>query len=110
MLFASNFILNKAINTAQFTIYPYLHCSVNNYSVYDQARTVTFPDVDLAKIETNLSMVAGNFLEIYEKPNSWNCVATCFFIDTGHNILDYVEKIWNILKPGGIWINMGKQK
>lgn len=38
----------------------------------------------------------------------WDCVATCFFIDTAHNVLDYIETIWNILKPGGVWINLGK--
>lgn len=35
-------------------------------------------------------------------------MATCFFIDTAHNILDYVETIWKILKPGGVWINLGE--
>lgn len=40
--------------------------------------------------------------------DSWDCVATCFFIDTAHNVLDYVETIWKILKPGGVWINLGE--
>lgn len=39
---------------------------------------------------------------------SWDCVATCFFIDTAHNVLEYVETIWKILKPGGVWINLGE--
>lgn len=52
-------------------------------------------------------MVAGDFLEVYTEPDSWDCVATCFFIDTAHNVLDYLETIWKILKPGGVWINLG---
>lgn len=52
-------------------------------------------------------MVAGDFLEVYNEPDSWDCVATCFFIDTAHNVLDYVETIWKILKPGGVWVNLG---
>lgn len=40
----------------------------------------------------------------------WDCVSTCFFIDTAHNVLDYIETIWNILKPGGVWINLGKSQ
>lgn len=32
---------------------------------------------------------------------------TVFFIDTAHNIIEYVETIYNCLKPGGIWINLG---
>lgn len=39
---------------------------------------------------------------------SWDCVATCFFIDTAHNVIEYVETIWKILKPGGVWINLGE--
>ena len=40
--------------------------------------------------------------------DSWDCIATVFFIDTAHNILKYIETIWNILKPGGYWINVGE--
>ena len=32
---------------------------------------------------------------------------TCYFIDTAHNVIDYMEKIWDILTPGGYWINFG---
>lgn len=42
-------------------------------------------------------------------PVSWDCVATCFFIDTAHNVIEYVETIWKILKPGGVWINLGER-
>ena len=39
--------------------------------------------------------------------DDWDCVATCFFIDTAHNVIEYVERMWKILKPGGVWINFG---
>jgi carnosine N-methyltransferase len=39
--------------------------------------------------------------------DDWDCVTTCFFIDTAHNIIEYVERLWQILKPGGVWINFG---
>ncbi|KAM8793109.1 carnosine N-methyltransferase isoform 2-T2 [Eudromia elegans] len=39
--------------------------------------------------------------------DTWDCIATCFFIDTAHNVIDYIDTIWKILKPGGIWINVG---
>uniref|UniRef100_A0AAZ3S6V1 carnosine N-methyltransferase n=1 Tax=Oncorhynchus tshawytscha TaxID=74940 RepID=A0AAZ3S6V1_ONCTS len=45
---------------------------------------------------SDFSMVAGVFTE----PNTWDCVATCFFINTAHNVIDYVETIWNFLKSG----------
>lgn len=37
----------------------------------------------------------------------WDCIVTCYFIDTAHNIIDYIETISKILKNGGIWINFG---
>ena len=40
--------------------------------------------------------------------DTFDCVATVFFIDTAHCIISYIETIFNILKPGGYWINLGK--
>ena len=39
--------------------------------------------------------------------DSWDCVITSFFIDTAHNVIDYIECINRILVPGGVWINLG---
>lgn len=41
--------------------------------------------------------------------DAWNCVATVFFLDTAHNVIDYIETIYKILQPGGCWINLGKK-
>jgi len=38
----------------------------------------------------------------------WNAVCTTFFLDTAHNIIDYIENIYRILQPGGYWLNFGK--
>ena len=43
----------------------------------------------------------------YNLLDEWDSVVTCFFIDTAHNVIEYVEKIWSILKPNGYWINFG---
>ncbi len=53
-------------------------------------------------------MVAGEFVEVYCKSiEEWDCVATCYFIDTAHNIIEYIRTIHNTLKKNGIWINLG---
>jgi carnosine N-methyltransferase len=39
--------------------------------------------------------------------DSWDVVATCFFIDTAHNIVEYLQTIYSILRKGGIWVNIG---
>jgi carnosine N-methyltransferase len=34
-------------------------------------------------------------------------VVTCYFIDTANNVLDYITTIFNALKSGGVWVNLG---
>jgi carnosine N-methyltransferase len=57
-----------------------------------------------------MSMIAGDFIQVYDQAsqhNQWDCVCTCFFIDCANNIIDFIEIIHKILKPGGVWINLG---
>ncbi|XP_034025688.1 carnosine N-methyltransferase [Thalassophryne amazonica] len=109
MLFSSNFVLNRCVKVNSLTLYPWIHQFSNNRKSSDQTRPVSFPDVNPQSLppDSDFSMVAGDFLEVYTESDSWDCVATCFFIDTAHNVLEYVDTIWKILKPGGVWINLG---
>lgn len=47
------------------------------------------------------------FHQVYTDDNHWDCVATCFFIDCANNVVQFIETIYKILKPGGVWINLG---
>ncbi|ESO98875.1 hypothetical protein LOTGIDRAFT_158828 [Lottia gigantea] len=109
MLIASHFVLNKCCNKNSFTIYPWIHEWTNNKSHDHQTAPVTFPDVCPSEGPPlkNFSMAAGDFLEVYTDKEVFDCVASVFFIDTAHNIIAYIEKIYHILKPGGYWINLG---
>ena len=94
----------------QYKVYPYANNWCNNLKFSDQTREICFPDISPFKFSNELeqfTMTAGDFLEIYNEDNEWNCVVTSFFIDTAHNVIDYIEKIWKILKPDGYWINFG---
>lgn len=58
----------------------------------------------------DFSMVAGEFIEVYSKPEhdgAWDCLVTCFFLDTAHNVIEYIERISKLLRKGGLWINIG---
>lgn len=48
-----------------------------------------------------------NLFQVYTEDNHWDCIATCFFIDCANNVVQFIETIYNILKPGGVWINLG---
>ncbi|XP_042897926.1 carnosine N-methyltransferase isoform X2 [Parasteatoda tepidariorum] len=95
--------------TDLYKIYPWVHQYFNNLKSDDQVQMVRFPDVNPCDIPSKLdfSMAAGSFIEIYKESDAWDCIATCFFLDTANNIIDYIETTWNILKPGGYWINLG---
>ncbi|KAM4745153.1 carnosine N-methyltransferase [Anableps anableps] len=109
MLFSSNFVLNRCEEENALTLYPWIHQFSNNKKSSDQTRPIRFPDVNPQSLplNTDFSMVAGDFVEVYSESGCWDCVATCFFIDTANNVLEYVDTIWKILKPGGVWINLG---
>lgn len=110
MLFVANFILNKIDSINVFTFYPWVSHFSNNLQSNHQILPIKFPDVNPATIskDVDFSMVAGSFIEIFnQQKNQFDCVVTCFFLDTAQNIVAYIETIWNILKIGGIWINFG---
>ena len=97
------------------TSYPSIICStypcVHNRSVgfFIFHAQVVIPDVT-PQLTSNISfsMAAGDFLDIYRNvAESWDCVAMCFFLDTAHNVVEYIELVYNILKPGGYFINFG---
>lgn len=55
-------------------------------------------------------MAAGSFTEIYSTPDQkeqWHGIVTCFFMDTAPVVIDYIETIWHMLKPGAVWVNLG---
>ncbi|XP_024401463.1 uncharacterized protein [Physcomitrium patens] len=112
MLICSSFILNQTDQPLEWALHPWMHSNCNSLSDNDQLRAVYIPDLHpgSAGITEGFSMCAGDFVEVYSHPSqagAWDAVATCFFIDTAHNIVEYLEVIALCLKPGGIWINLG---
>lgn len=112
MMICSSFILNHCQTAGEWTIYPWIHSNCNSLSDSDQLRPVTIPDIHPASagITEGFSMCGGDFVEVYSDPGqkgAWDAVVTCFFIDTAHNIVEYIEIISKILKDGGVWINLG---
>jgi len=107
MLLIANFILNRNQGVNSHKIYPWLLNFSNNFNSQDQFQEYSVPDVDTSVRGGNLSMCAGDFLEIYTEYGTFEAVVTCFFLDTAKNVIEYIEHIYNLLKPNGIWINLG---
>ncbi|KAI3523917.1 hypothetical protein L1887_02430 [Cichorium endivia] len=112
MMICSSFILNQTQVVGEWTIHPWIHSNCNSLSDADQLRPVSIPDIHPASagITEGFSMCGGDFVEVYSDPSqvgAWDSVVTCFFLDTAHNIVEYIEIISKILKDGGVWINLG---
>ncbi|KAL7131936.1 hypothetical protein ABFS83_12G038400 [Erythranthe nasuta] len=112
MMICSSFILNHSQVADEWMIYPWIHSNCNSLSDSDQLRAVSVPDIHPASagITEGFSMCGGDFVEVYNDPSQvgvWDAVVTCFFLDTAHNIVEYIEIISRILKEGGVWINLG---
>ncbi|KAH9737302.1 N2227 domain-containing protein [Citrus sinensis] len=107
MMICSSFILNHTETAGEWNIYPWIHSNCNSLSDSDQLRPVSIPDIHPASagITEGFSMCGGDFVEVYSDPSqvgAWDAVVTCFFIDTAHNIVEYIEIISRILKDGGV--------
>jgi carnosine N-methyltransferase len=111
MLLAANFVLNAGMrDLGSVEVHPWVLQTCNARSRADQMRGCTVPDTPPWALpdRSNLSMVAGDFLEVYrEQVSCWDCVLTLFFIDTAHNFCHYLTKIDELLVPGGAWVNLG---
>lgn len=108
MLFTSNYIINGGHACNSKRIYPWITQFSNNLTYADQSACVRLPDVDTFGFDSpRFTTVAGCFLDVYREADMWDSVVTCFFIDTANNFIDYIRRIFMILKPGGIWINLG---
>lgn len=112
MLIASNYLLNCTTKIDQHQITPFMHSLSNHKSRESMLRKVSVPDVVPSEVlnNANFSMAAGEFIECFgnqESKSSFDCIVTCFFLDTAHNIVEYIETIENLLKPRGFWINLG---
>lgn len=107
---AAFWMILRTKKVEEFTVYPWIHQLSNVRSAEEQLRGVKIPDVwpgSLPK-DAQFGCAAGDFLEIArDQEEEWDAVVTCFFMDTANNIIDYMEAIWSILKPGSYWINIG---
>ncbi|KAJ5925915.1 hypothetical protein N7454_007425 [Penicillium verhagenii] len=119
-LLASSWVLNHTAGPEAHALHPFaLHFS-NLKSRAQQLRSVMIPDVQagmaIASAASNgsiggsMSMCSGDFVVLYKKPDqleTFDAVATVFFIDTAPNLIRYIEAIRYCLKPNGLWTNVG---
>lgn len=112
MLAASNHLLNHTESIGQYEIAPFVHSFSNHFSDKDMLRRVDVPDIVPSETlkDASFSMATGEFVESFggaDSTSTFECIVTCFFIDTAHNVVEYIETVRNLLKDRGLWINLG---
>ncbi|PIA90787.1 Carnosine N-methyltransferase [Cercospora beticola] len=86
-----------------------LHPFLENWSHAERREELTRPVlIHPPIIPTETLLVEGDFTTKFVHQNGqYDAVATLFFIDTARNLIAYLETIHSLLKPGGIWVNVG---
>lgn len=111
MLLAANFVLNELCRPDDaVVIHPWALQTCNNATTADQLRAARVPHVPPNSLppSAHMSMCAGDFLEVYRDGfGTWDAVVSLFFIDTAHDVSRYIQRIWDLLCEGGVWINLG---
>lgn len=88
------------------SFHPFADSWSHHISESDMLRSVSFPEVDIDK--EAVLLVEGDFTTIFNhEAGQYDVVLTYFFIDTARNIMAYFDTITKLLKPGGLWINLG---
>jgi SAM-dependent methyltransferase len=90
---------------AQMALHPFIDWWSHQASRAGMTRAVRFPD---AKPDPGVLLVEGDFTtQFANQTGHYDAVATFFFIDTATNMLEYLDVIARVLKPGGLWVNLG---
>ena len=113
MIICSDFIFNSSLEKNHYQIQPLIHSFNCLKYENDPFQIFNFPDENINEIMNRndfgkLNIIPGDFILSYkDKSNCYDGVITSFFLDTANNIIQFIEIIYNILKKGGIWINIG---
>ena len=100
----------------QHIIHPYAYWFSHQQNNDNLFRSVVFPDA-LPRLSDTFHHLEEDFLTLHPpkrvsspnhtEPPGYDVIVTLFFIDTSLNIIATLEKIRDLLKPGGTWINLG---
>lgn len=122
MTLAMRFLFSPDTTTKanQHHIQPFAHWFSHQRSNEALFRTVAAPDV-VPRFSSRLELIEDDFLKLRHPTRDatsstdssassgpgYDFIVTLFFVDTSINIFSTIEKIYYLLRPGGVWINLG---
>jgi carnosine N-methyltransferase len=75
-----------------------------------ESTSIQVEEVSKCTAGADFSMAAGDFPAVYgvaTESSAWDAVVACFFLDASPSIVEYLQVIHHMLKPGGILISFG---
>ena len=85
-------VLNKCKVKNALTVYPYVHQYCNNVCPEDVTHGIQFPDLDpFLPEDSNFSMVAGDFVEVYSDQSYLNSQNISFKFTVTSSILKMLQ-------------------
>ena len=109
MSLAFHFLLSSHTSPSTFShiVHPFAYWFSHQRSNASLFRGVSFPDV-LPRLSSDFRFSEGDFLKhTCSNDAGYACIITLFFIDTSFNVLSTLQQVLRLLRPGGIWINLG---
>jgi carnosine N-methyltransferase len=110
MLISAYFVLNGIEGgVGSKLIFPYALNYAHSLGEKERLTPVRIPD-EFPTVHGggSMNMAAGEFVDVFtDWPTPVSAVVTCFFIDTAKNLLVYIRTIARLVRPGGLWANMG---
>ncbi|KAH8723078.1 methyltransferase-like protein [Phaeosphaeriaceae sp. PMI808] len=100
-------LTNHTTSLHQYTLQPFVTKWAHQANPSSRYSTITVPDYMPNK---TVKLVEGDFLEVFPQDAQFDAVVTLFFIDMSDNVIDFLSNIYRLLKPGGLWINLGPLK
>lgn len=113
MTLAFRFLLSPMTKFAdEHSVRPYAHWFSHQRTTDSVFRPIAFPDV-VPRLSSTFHLIEQDFVTLTAPPTStselrgYHNVTTLFFIDTSVNVIETMEQIFALLRPGGTWINLG---
>jgi carnosine N-methyltransferase len=129
MICAMNAIFNDLlVSSKQHSIFPFLHNQLqDDWELESRSISTRIPFIEDSPVLMSqflshensqhqsefgsLNIQLGDFVSVYgshfDRRSQFAAVVTCFFIDTGKDIHEYIRTIRHVLQPDGLWINLG---
>ncbi|THU98611.1 N2227-domain-containing protein [Dendrothele bispora CBS 962.96] len=104
---AYNYLVNRTMATFEHTVYPYITNWPFQRTAKGRFAPIRFPDM---LPTSHVNLVEGDFLTEFPESEKYDAVVTLFFIYVSENIIDFLSNIHRLLKPGGLWVNLGPFK